>query len=253
MDGTYISHQQFTETQHHAIYMQTYMEGLPVGTLDDAISPSFAYSGGVFLGNMDNALKDFCHHGFENKRSIWGLETVPNLKHHLHLVEDEEQRQLAASTIQSFEDKVIPNYKSIQRGIIHGDFNPHNVIVEFNKTSSANESSPEKYHISGIIDFGDTVYSCYLFEVAIAISHFMMACPSKDRVSVGEQFKAGFESKFILNDCEKTLLDVCIASRAVMIIIMCTNELKKQPDNEYVRSYVVLAWEILRLMDSKTK
>ncbi|XP_077989764.1 hydroxylysine kinase-like [Glandiceps talaboti] len=255
MDGEYISCQQLTETQHHAIYMQTYIEGLPVRTLDDAISPSFAYSGGVFLGNMDNALKDFCHQGFEHKRSIFGLEMLPNFKHYLHLVEDENQRQLAASVIKSFEDKVIPNYKNLQRGVIHGDFNPNNVIVESiaNITSPANCSSSEKYGISGVIDFGDTVYSCYVFEVAIAMCHFMMACPSKDRVSVGEQFQAGYESKFILNDCEKTLLDVCIVGRAVQGIIVCINELKKQPDNEYIKGFLGLAWKILILMDSKAK
>ncbi|XP_077989763.1 hydroxylysine kinase-like [Glandiceps talaboti] len=248
MDGKYISRQQLTEAQYCAIYMQIYIEGFPLGTLDDAYSPSIAYSCGVFLGNMDNALKDFCHHGFANIR---GLEMVPTLKHHLHLIEDESQRQLAVSTIQSFEDIVIPNYKNLRRGIIHGDFNPNNIIVKYNdQTSPTNNRSSEKYSISGVIDFGNSVYSCYLFEVAIAMCHFMMACPSKDRVSVGEQFQAGFESRFILNDSEKTLLDVCVAGRAIQNVMLCINELKKQPYNEYVRSYLLSSWEVLTLLHS---
>ncbi|XP_077989761.1 hydroxylysine kinase-like [Glandiceps talaboti] len=194
---------------------------------------------------------NFYHPGFESKR---GLEMLPNYKHHLHLVEDEQQRQLVASVIESFEDRVVPNYKYLQRGIIHGDLTQHNVILQCNdKANPTNSSSSEKYRISGVIDFGDTAYSCYLFEVAIAICHFMMACPSKDRVSVGEQFKAGFESKFILNDCEKTLLDVCVTARAALVAVVSLNELKKQPGNEYVRSFLVSAWEVLSLMDSKTK
>ncbi|XP_077989766.1 hydroxylysine kinase-like [Glandiceps talaboti] len=254
VNGEYLSWQDITESGRHAVYFQTYIEGVPVGTVND--SSLSLYRAGVFLANMDNALKNFHHQGFVDKRTIWRLESIPALRSHLHLVKDEAHQQLVISVIKTFEDEVVTSYSKLQKGVIHGDFSPNNLIVmldtETFQTSNnvLCDNSLKEYSISGIIDFGDAMFSCYVFEVAMAISMFMMESGCQDKVSIRKNFEAGYESKFFLNNCERALLDVCIAARLVQIAVLGTGELQNQPENEYIRNLVMLAWQQLTLMSS---
>ncbi len=49
---------------------------------------------------------------------------------------------------------------TLPKGVLHNDANDHNVIV-----------SQDGSEVVGVLDFGDMVYSCYIFELAITIAY----------------------------------------------------------------------------------
>lgn len=125
------------------------------------------YQVGEFMAKVDNALKNFKHEAYENHSTLWHLESVPKIKDFLYAVTDVQRKDIVEQVIAAFEKQVITNLSKYAKGIIHGDFNEHNILVS--KTDKPNE-----WKVSGIIDFGDTNYSYYLFELAIAIAYMLL-------------------------------------------------------------------------------
>lgn len=125
------------------------------------------YQAGEFVARFDNALKHFKHEGLDYHRSIWMLDSVPKLADFLYAVKDEEKKGLVEQVMEAFDKQVTQHLDSFDKGIVHGDFNDQNIIV--NKTGKGDD-----YRITGIIDFGDASYSCYIFELAITITYMLL-------------------------------------------------------------------------------
>ena len=87
-------------------------------------------------------------------------------------------------------------------GIIHGDFNEQNILVDC-ETDNQNV-----YHVKGVIDFGDISKSCYLFEVAICIMYMMVEVTVIPPNEAGGHLLAGYYSKKSLSDLEWSILRV---------------------------------------------
>jgi hydroxylysine kinase len=99
--------------------------------------------------------------------------------------------------INKFQSEVLDKYDTFEKSIIHGDFNEQNILVEKAENGS--------YFVSGVIDFGDTQYSCFLFEVAISLT-YMMFCSEK--VENGGYFLDGYEKFRQIPEHEKKVLRV---------------------------------------------
>lgn len=80
--------------------------------------------------------------------------------------------------------------------MIHGDFNEQNILVE---------EVDGKWMIKAILDFGDSHYSCYLYELAIAVTYMILL---KKDIGVGGQVIAGYLSVNPISSMEVKLLKV---------------------------------------------
>lgn len=125
------------------------------------------YQVGEFIAKFDLALKNFKHEAYETYKTLWSLEAFPNLKEFLYAVKEVERRDLVEQVIAAYQTQVLVNLSQFARGIIHGDFNEQNIVV--NKSEIPNE-----FKVTGVIDFGDTSYSYYVFELAIAIAYMVL-------------------------------------------------------------------------------
>lgn len=70
-----------------------------------------------------------------------------------------EEKDLLLQVLTAYEE----NTWNLKKGIIHGDFNDGNIIM-----------CSDQVTIFGVIDFGDMVYSCVLFDLAIAMAYAML-------------------------------------------------------------------------------
>ncbi len=68
--------------------------------------------------------------------------------------------------LNDFESFVQPKMSSFCKGVLHGDANGMNTIVKKNEL--------DEYQIAGMIDFDDSVASCYIFEIALCLAYVMM-------------------------------------------------------------------------------
>lgn len=141
------------------------------------------YQVGELAGRIDCALKRFKHEAYDTHRSVWMLDQLPEMKKFLYAVQDVDKQTLVQQIIDEFQWNVLNQLNKFDKGIIHGDFNEHNVIV-----SKANHSS--EYRVAGLIDFGDASYSPYIFELAVTIAYMIL---QSDDLETAGYIIAGYE------------------------------------------------------------
>lgn len=102
------------------------------------------------------------------------LDSVPKLKQFIGAVKNATERRLVEDVVEEFERAVLQRRGDFEKGTIHGDFNEQNIVV------ARSGDGAGRWEISGVLDFGDTQYSCLVFELAIAITYMILQGKSLD-------------------------------------------------------------------------
>ena len=66
--------------------------------------------------------------GYENRNSIWYLNSIPDLKDFTFAITDPKRRRLAEEIIREFNETVKPVETQLEASVIHGDFNEQNIL-----------------------------------------------------------------------------------------------------------------------------
>lgn len=160
------------------------------------------YQVGELAGRIDCALKRFKHDAYDTHKSVWMLDQLPELRKFVYAVEDVGRQALVRQIVDEFERDVLKHLKKFDSGIIHGDFNEHNIIVA--KADHSNE-----YRVTGIIDFGDTSHSPYIFELAVTIAYMIL---QSDDLETAGYIIAGYEMVRPISQKERKALKVSVRS-----------------------------------------
>ena len=84
----------------------------------------------------------------------------------------------------------------------------------------------------GLIDFGDMVYSCTVFEPAIAAAYLMLE--KEDPVAAAAAVAAGYHAALPLTEQEIGLLPALIAIRLCISVALAAYQQAQEPDNPYL-------------------
>ena len=87
---------------------------------------------------------------------------ITNFYHILKTVSKEGWPNLS---LDGFERNVFPKIPNFKKGVIHGDANGLNIIVQ--------KDNYGDYQVVGLIDFGDCISSCYVFDLGILLAYVM--------------------------------------------------------------------------------
>jgi hydroxylysine kinase len=143
--------------------------------------------------------------------------------------------------------------------MIHGDFNEQNIIVS--------KGSGGEYKIAGVLDFGDSQYSCLLFEIAIALTYMMLIT---GEIESGGFFLAGYQMNRLIPENEMRLLKVnlisqsycikfiyfylklCVCARLCQSLVLglYTHQLDK--GNQYLLTTQAVGWRLLEALYERT-
>ena len=96
------------------------------------------------------------------KNSMWDLENFAKLfdEEYLCKIDDYQMRNKIETFLKSFEEVVTPLKKKLPKQTLHSDISEQNIIL-----------SDGNREISGLIDFGDLIYSYRICEIANCMSH----------------------------------------------------------------------------------
>lgn len=184
----------------NATHLVRLLEFIPGRIFQDVLKTKFLfYQVGEFVARIDSALKRFQHDAYENHKSLWMLESVPQLTKFLYAVSDPQHQALVQQVLNEFHEKVLAYSNEFAKGFIHGDCNEHNIVVA--------KVSPEsdEFRVNGIIDFGDTCYTLYVYELAITIAYMILqSC----ELETAGYVIAGYQQLRIIPDNEKEVLKV---------------------------------------------
>ena len=167
------------------------------------------------LGQLDEALRDFDHRS-AHRDFHWDLANGNRVIDELApRIETDTLRELVMRCRVEFKD-------GLRRSVIHGDANDYNVLVD-----------PASMTVTGILDFGDMVYSYTVGDLAIAIAYVVLDKP-EPRAAADEVIK-GYTSEFGLLDQELEMLWPLVRLRLAMSVCIAADQLRQQPENEYLR------------------
>lgn len=193
------------------------------------------YQAGQFVGRLDAALKHFQHSAYDRHRSLWQLESVPRLAEFVYALKCEQRQEIVDEVLVEFEKRVLAHRDEFARGIIHGDFNEQNIVVQ-------QTAADDEWRIDAVIDFGDTSESAYVFELAIAMAYMIL---QGGDVATGGLVLAGYGTVRTVPEAERRVLRVCVAARLCQSLVLGAYSHAQDPGNEYVLSTQARGWELL--------
>lgn len=209
------------ENRRCTVRLLTFLPGLPLGRRTS--TPGLRAELGRQLAKLDKALAGYSHPAA--KRSLlWDLTRAAALTELLDCVQHASHRELVGGVIRRFEQNVQSRLTDLRWQLIHNDLNPSNLLV--------NEQDSER--ISGIIDFGDMVFSPLVVDVAIAAAYQLRHTP--DPIDAAVQFVAAYHRIVPLEDQEIDLLLDLMATRLASAVIITAWHTTIQPQN---RDYIL--------------
>ncbi|XP_071861548.1 hydroxylysine kinase [Bombus fervidus] len=187
---------------------------------------------GNFTAKLSNVLMNFSHPAFDDHKTLWMLSSVPKLRLYTYAVENEFERELVHQVIQVFEKDVLLVASQLQQGIIHGDLNEQNFVMNWNGRE-----------IAAVIDFGDSHRTCLIFELAITLCYMLLQAGD---VAMGKHVIEGYQEFRKLTDFEKKVLKVTVCARICQSLVMGAYTHLHDPQNEYLLTTQKSGWALLK-------
>lgn len=190
------------------------------------------YSLGQQCGMLAKALQGFDHK--EAHRHLdWDVAQSLWTKEHLKLF-DSEEKEILSTFIYQFE-AYQTTYSRLRKCVIHNDANDNNIVV------SKDILHPK---VKTLIDYGDSVYSQIINDLAVACAYAIM--DHNDPLEASLVLVKGYHSKFPLLEEELPHLYTAIAMRLVISVTKSAINKIKEPQNEYLQISEKPAWELLK-------
>lgn len=187
----------------------SYIPGVPLAEIKPH-TPGLLHDLGQKLGQLSRALAGFDHPAV-HRDFHWDLANGNRIvKEYAPLIEDPVLRELVLKC--RFEPET-----ELRKSVIHGDANDYNVLVD-----------PGTMTVSGLIDFGDTIYSYTVGDLAIALAYVVLGEGDPRDVI------AGYTSEFGLLDDEREALWPLVRLRLAMSVCIAAHQIRQQPENEYL-------------------
>jgi Ser/Thr protein kinase RdoA (MazF antagonist) len=208
----------------HVTRVVTFLEGVPLG--DTPASPILCRRLGTNLAHLGRALHDFDRPASEHGL-LWDMQQALALRRILEHIPDADLRQAVAQTLDEFEAHALPHFSELRSQVIHGDFNPDNVLIDANDSSS----------VVGVIDFGDILKAPLIVDVAIGASY--LRCTEGYPLARIAEFLASYHSVTPLAVSEIDLLFDLIKTRlAATIAVLDWRATLRGADDRYLACMV---------------
>ncbi|MEM9889026.1 MAG: phosphotransferase, partial [Bacteroidota bacterium] len=193
-------------------------------------STALLQSWGKSAATLCQTLQDF-DHPYAHRSYKWNPSESLNSRIYEQYFNTPTEKQIAKYFWTLFEEKALPKLSYLRKGINYNDAHEHNLLTQ-NGTS-----------ISGIIDFGDAIYTETINELAIACAYAGMKM--NNPIAAMCEVARGFHQTFPLEEKEVEVLFYLIAARLMITVANAAYHKHQAPDNEYLFISERPAWELL--------
>lgn len=197
-------------------------------------SPALLYRYGFFCGRLCKAMVDF-DHSAAHRFIKWDPIQVQWTKDKIHLFNG-KRAEVASYFLKLFEDSVLPKRLELRKSVNYNDANDYNVLVG---------GSADDRTISGVIDFGDLVFTHTINELAIAIAYAAMK--KSDPLEAACHLVRGFHAAYHIQEAELEVLYSLVGARLLISVICSEMNRNAEPDNSYLQISDGSAWDLLML------
>lgn len=212
----------------HTARLLTWLPGRPLAEVSPH-SAGLLQGIGESLGSVARALSSFDHPAA--RRALkWDLAAAGWIAEYVDRVRDVEQRKRVERIIGHYTTDVQPKLATTRRGVVHNDANDYNILVDLNGAARKGDGALAP---SGIIDFGDVLYSHPVCDLAIAVAYAMLGKP--DPVTAACHVTAGYHRSYPLTETEIGLLYPLALTRLAVSLVNSALQADTLPDNEYLQ------------------
>ena len=234
-DGTYL------------VRMGGYLEGslfadAPVRT------PNLLRQLGAFMAQVDLALAGFEHPAMKRDGFMWNLtradeEITPRLSSLRGGLQSDvaipktvgeiastvklSRNDVVKRVLERFQRRVKPVLQDLRWQVIHNDANDYNILL--------NDGM-----VTGLLDFGDMLYSPRVVEVAVAAAYALLG--EDDVLNAIANVIAGYHAVSVLTVTELSLLYDFICARLAVSVSISS---ERDPEDDYHQISAKPAWEAL--------
>ena len=218
--------------QQRWVRLQQWVDGSDLAGISPH-SPELLYSWGKTCGHLSRALQDFDHPAAHRFYKWDPSETLYSRKFATYFSEQSEQA-LADYFWGLFETKALPHLPELRKSVNYNDAHEYNFLA-------APTASP--IEVSGVIDFGDALYTHTVNELAIACAY---ACMNKqDPLAAALHLVKGYHAVFPLTERELEVLFPMITARLMITVANAAFNKHQEPDNDYLQISARPAWKLL--------
>lgn len=214
---------------HFFYRLLSYLEGefMANSIKSDAVLMSF----GQTLGALDMRLKDLHPIEVMAKKIPWDLDHFLMNESLVNHINNHEDKKLVQYFFLQYKEHVWPHLYSLRKSLIYNDANDWNVLIQSDQ-------------ISGIIDFGDMVYSSTINELAIGITYALMN--EDDLLNKAKIIVHAYNSAYLLKLGELKVLYYLIAARLCTSVCQSAQHKKINPESDYITISEKGAWRLLQ-------
>jgi 4-aminobutyrate aminotransferase-like enzyme/Ser/Thr protein kinase RdoA (MazF antagonist) len=163
------------------------------------------------------------------KTHMWDLAEAGAHRSDIALIDDRDRRRLLAVQFERWA-AYAQDLATVPYGFIHGDLNDENLLLTEGK-------------ISGLLDFGDSLYNPLICDLAIALAYALLYEPDPWRA--GAQVVAGYHTVRPLSPTELELLYPLICGRLAVSVVMSAKRRLIDPDRAAWFETEKRAWTFL--------
>lgn len=193
------------------------------------------YDVGVLTAKLDNVFQELDQPAF-HRNFQWTMSNAPDILNYLDAVQNKEREEIVKNVIEEFNLRVLSIEEMLDKGLIHGDINEQNLLVE---------QINNHFSLKAVLDFGDTHYTCYLYELAIAMTYMII---TSNQIGTGGYVLAGYRSVRTISDQELDLLRICVLTRMCQSLVLGAHASLQQSDNSYQLITAKHGWALLETM-----
>ena len=152
------------------------------------------------------------------------------------LLNDAAKRHLAETVCTEVGNNLVPRLKSLKHSTIHGDCNEQNILVD-----------PSTGRVCGIVDFGDCLRTCRVFELAILLAYCMLLVTA-DPIEMVAPVVAGYLSVFPLEQEELNVVYYAVLARLCKSVMSGYLTYLQDPSNPYVLTTQTAGWATIETL-----
>jgi len=215
----------------------TYLPGQIIPN-EEPKSDAFLQAVGRLCGQLTKALR-----GFEDEGAVWDWDwhmknVASACEARVSYVADPERRALARRLIESYRSAFTAEVMAqLPHSVIHSDLNDTNLLFEGDE-------------VVGILDFGDSIYSCTVFDLGVAAGYYALA--QADPMRVFSEVLRGYLREAELSDSELGVLYHAAYGRVLLSVCFSAQSCAAEPDNEYLAHTSEPGWAVLSKLKDVT-
>ncbi len=208
-----------------AARLVTWLDGHVLSSLP-FVSRDLLKSWGRIVGQVDRALTGFDHPAL-HRDFYWDLANAETLVNSgTGTIANAAVRRQTGVLLQRFRRHTRPLLGELPKSVIHNDANDGNIIV-----SPSGDSGPSD-RVSGLIDFGDAVYSWTIADLAIAIAYAWLK--TDDPLATTRRVLQGYLEIQKISQPEAEVLFGLACMRSCASAVIAAQQHRMRPDDEYL-------------------